>query len=120
MITGAHIIFYSTNPEEDRAFIRDVLKFPHIDAGEGWLIFGLSPAELAFHPSEAPQLQEFYLMSDDIDDLVNQMKSLKVECSQVQHLRWGLLTELRLPSGAPLKIYQPFHSRPKPVGIEGA
>jgi hypothetical protein len=120
MITGAHIVIYSTNPEEDRAFIRDVLKFPHVDAGEGWLIFGLPPAELAFHPSDESQLQEFYLMCDDIDELIDQMKSLRVKCSKVQRLRWGLLTELKLPGGGDLRVYQPFHARPKPVKMKAA
>lgn len=112
MITGAHVILYSTDPERDRAFIRDVLKFPDIDAGEGWLIFALPPAELAVHPSEENDLQEFYLMCDDIAALVRQMQSLQVECSPVQRLRWGLLTRVRLPGGGDLGIYQPLHARP--------
>jgi len=117
MITGAHFIIYSTNPEKDRAFIRNVLKFPNIDAGEGWLIFGLPPAEVAIHPSDGNDLQEFYLMCDDIDDLIDQMKSLKVKCSGVQRLRWGLLTKLKLPGGGDLNIYQPLHARPKPMKV---
>ncbi len=120
MITGAHFIIYSTSPERDRAFIRDVLKFPNIDAGEGWLIFGLPPAEMAIHPSDGNDVQEFYLMCDDIDELIHQMKSLKVKCSKVKRLRWGLLTKLKLPSGVDLKIYQPLHARPKPMRIKAA
>jgi len=115
MITGVHFIIYSTNPEEDRAFIRDVLKFPYIDAGEGWLIFGLPPAEVAIHPSKKDNIQELYLMCDDIGELISQMKSLKVKCSKIQHQRWGLLTKLKLPSGGYLSIYQPLHAHPKPL-----
>jgi hypothetical protein len=118
MITGAHMIIYSTKPELDRAFIRDVLKFPAIDAGEGWLIFGLPPAELAFHPAQVNNNQEFYLMCDDIDELVGQMKSLKVECSQILELSWGLLTKIKLPGGGDLGIYQPKHARPEPMRVK--
>ncbi len=114
MITGAHFIIYSTNPEKDRAFIRDVLKFPNIDAGEGWLIFGLPPAEMAVHPSTENNLQELYLMCEDIHALIKQMKSLKIKCSRVQRLSWGLLINLTLPGGGNLKIYQPLHARPNP------
>lgn len=118
MITGAHMIIYSTKPELDRAFIRDVLKFPNIDAGEGWLIFGLPPAELAFHPAQVNNNQEFYLMCDDIDELVGQMKNLKVECSQIQELSWGLLTKIKLPGGGELGIYQPKHARPEQMRVK--
>jgi hypothetical protein len=115
MITGAHIIIYSTDPEKDRVFIRDVLKFPYVDIGEGWLIFALPPAEMAIHPADENNIHEFYLMCDDIGALVNQMESLKVECSAVQQLSWGLLTKVKLPGGGDLGIYQPLHSRPKPL-----
>jgi len=118
MITGAHFIIYSSNPEKDRAFIRDVLNFPYIDAGEGWLIFGLPPAEMAIHPSNRNNLQEFYLMCDDVNKLIDQMKALKVKCSKVQHLRWGLLTKLKLPGGGDLRIYQPLHARPKSMRVK--
>jgi len=118
MITGAHFIIYSTNPEKDRAFIRDVLNFPCVDAGEGWLIFGLPPAEMAIHPSNGNNLQEFFLMCDDVNELIDQMKGLKVKCSKVQHLRWGLLTKLKLPGGGDLKIYQPLHARPKSIRVK--
>jgi len=118
MITGAHVIIYSSNPEKDRAFIRDVLKFPYIDTGEGWLIFGLPPAEVAIHPSSENGIHEFYLMCDDLDELLDQMKLLKVKCSKVQRLRWGLLTKIKLPGGGDLGIYQPLHARPKPMKVK--
>ena len=118
MITGAHMIIYSTKPELDRAFILDDLKFQAIDAGEGCLIFGLPPAELAFHPAQVNNNQEFYLMCDDIDELIGKMKNLKVECSQIQELSWGLLTKIKLPGGGDLGIYQPKHAHPKPMKLK--
>ena len=118
MITGAHVILYSTDPEKDRAFVRDVLKFPNIDAGEGWLIFVLPPAELAVHPAEENNRQELYLMCDDIRELVDRMKSMKVKCGKVQRLRWGWLTRLTLPGGGDLGVYQPLHARPKPMRVK--
>jgi hypothetical protein len=109
------MIIYSTNPEADRAFNRDVLKFPSIEAGEGWLIFELPPAELAFHPAQGNGNQEFYLVCDDIDHLAARMKSLKVKCSEVLELSWGLLTRIRLPGGGDQGIYQTKHACPKPM-----
>jgi hypothetical protein len=116
MITGAHSVIYSTRPEKDRDFIRDVLKFPSIDAGGGWLIFGLPPAEVAVHPGRKNNVHEFYLMCDDINELISEMKSLKVKCSKVQKQSWGLLVKLRLPGGGALGVYQPLHPRPRSAG----
>lgn len=112
MITGAHSIIYSTNPEKDRIFFRDVLKFPFVDIGEGWLIFRLPPAEAAIHPSNENNLQELYLMCDDIEELINRLKELKVKCGKIQRQSWGLLTKVQLPGGGKLKIYQPLHNSP--------
>jgi hypothetical protein len=115
MITGAHTIIYSTNAEADRAFLRDVLKLTHVDVGHGWLIFGLPPAEVAVHPSESNDLHEFYLMCDDLEAFLVEMKTQQVECEPVQDLRYGLLTRLTLPGGGKLGIYQPRHERPQPM-----
>jgi hypothetical protein len=115
MITGAHSIIYSKKPEQDRAFMRDVLKLPYVDSGDRWLIFGLPPTEVAFHDSTKNNLEEFYLICDDIEDLITQMRKHKVRCSPVQRRPWGLLTKLKLPGGGNLKIYQPLHLRPKAV-----
>jgi len=81
MINGAHSIIYSKDPEADRTFFRDVLKFPSCDAGDGWLIFGLPPAEAAFHPAEENNRHEFYLMSDDINAFTGMMKVHGISCS---------------------------------------
>jgi hypothetical protein len=120
MIIGAHSIIYSTNPEADRAFLRDVLHLAGVDVGGGWLIFGLPPAELAVHPSDKNNVHEFYLMCDDVKALVSEMKKRRVACSQVTELAWGLLTQVSLPGGGKLGIYQPRHARPNVNGEGGA
>jgi hypothetical protein len=112
MITGAHSIIYSTNPEADRAFLRDVLKFPHVDAHDGWLIFGLPPSEVAVHPSSKNDVHEFYLMCDDIEAFVAEMAMNNVICGEVKNQGWGLLTEVTLPGGGKIGVYQPRHARP--------
>ncbi len=112
MIIGAHSIIYSANPEADRAFLRDVLNLPNVDSGEGWLIFGLPSAEVAVHPSEQNNVHEFYLLCDDIRAFVAEMKQQRIDCSPVQDRDWGLLTQLQLPGGGTLGVYQPRHARP--------
>jgi hypothetical protein len=97
---------------KDRAFIRDVLKFPSVDAGDDWLIFALPAAELAVHPADENNLQELYLICDDIEELTQHMKLLGVRCSEVQRQNWGSLTRIQLPGGGELQIYQPTHARP--------
>ncbi len=114
MIVGAHSIIYSKNPKADRAFFRDVLKLACIDSGGGWLIFSLPPAEVAFHPSTKNDVHEFYLMCDDVQALMAEMKALRIACSQLQSREWGLLTHVSLPGGGKLGVYQPLHARPKP------
>ena len=113
MITGAHSIIYSTSPDADRAFLRDVLKLPNVDVGDGWLIFGLPPAEVAFHPSNENDVHEFYLMCDDVEALIVDLQNQNVACGPVQNQGWGLLTQVTLPGGGKLGIYQPRHARPK-------
>ena len=116
MITGAHSIVFSRNPEADRAFFRDVLKFPHVDVGGGWLIFGLPPGELAVHPldeGDSADRHELYLMCDDIHALIADMASHGVPTSPLEQQRWGLLTRVTLPGGGKLGIYQPRHARPR-------
>ena len=115
MIIGAHSIIYSKNPEADRAFPPDVLRLPNVDVGDGWLIFGLPPAEVAFHPSGENDVHEFYLMCDAAEPFVAQMKQSRIACRPVQNLGWGLLTQLTLPGGGKLGVYQPRHKRPKPM-----
>ena len=113
MINGAHSIIYSKSSDEDRAFLCDVLKLPNVDVGDGWLIFGLPPAEVAVHPSEKNDVHEFYFMCDDVQALIAEMEKQKIGCSEVQHLGWGLLTHVTLPGGGKLGIYQARHARPE-------
>jgi hypothetical protein len=112
MITGAHSIIYSTDPEADRAFFRDVLKLPNVDVGHGWLIFGLPPAEVAIHPGDKNDVHELYLMCDDIMAFVDELNAAHIACDPVQDQGWGVLTRLTLPGGGRLGVYQPRHARP--------
>jgi hypothetical protein len=113
MITGAHSIIYSRKPGEDRAFLRDILRLSHVDVGEGWLIFGLPPSELAVHPSSKNNKHEFYFICKDVQKFVAEMKKNNVPCSPIQHLSWGELTRITLPGGGKLGFYEPQHARPK-------
>ena len=115
MIIGGHSILFSTNPEADRAFLRDVIGLTHADAGGGWLIFGLPPAELAVHPSDKNDVHQFYLMCDDVAAFIAEMAGRNLRCGPVQDLRWGLLTDVPLPGGGKLGVYQPRHPRPEPM-----
>lgn len=112
MITGAHSIVYSTNPDADRAFFRDVLKLTNVDVGGGWLIFGLPPSEVAVHPAEENDHHELYLMCDDVEAFVAAMRAHQIACAPVKDQGWGLLTSLTLPGGGKLGVYQPRHARP--------
>ena len=117
MITGVHSIIYSKNPEADRVFLRDVLRFPNVDVGGGWLIFGLPPGEVAVHPGEENDVHEFYLMCDNVESLIADMKTHNISCTPVRHMDWGSLTQVTLPGGGKLGIYQPRHARPPAVNL---
>jgi hypothetical protein len=116
MITGAHFLLYSTNPESDRAFFRDVLNFRAVDAGGGWLIFALPPAEMAIHPGDH-QLAgaELYLMCDDLSMVMQSLERRNISCTPVSEARWGITTTIRLPSGSQIGLYQPKH--PTAIGL---
>lgn len=112
MISGAHAIIYSTNPDADRAFLRDVLKLTHVDVGGGWLIFGLPPSEIAVHPAEKNGHHELYFMCDDVEAFAAEMQAQKIACGPIQAQPWGRLTQLTLPGGGTVGVYQPRHARP--------
>ncbi len=109
MIAGAHIIIYSKDAEADRAFFKDVLGFDSVDAGRGWLIFALPPAEVAFHPNDENDKHEFYLMCKDIHAEVDSLKAQGVKCSEIHDEPWGLLTMITLPGGGEVGVYEPKH-----------
>jgi len=108
-IIGLHAILYSKKAEETRKFVRDVLGWPSVDAGRGWLIFAAPPAELAVHPAEKEEFHELYLMCDDIDAAVADLKSKGVKTKAIADQPWGRLTQIVLPSGDELGLYQPKH-----------
>lgn len=113
MLIGAHSIIYSRKPVADRAFLRDILGLSHVDVGDGWLIFGLPPAELAVHPSSKNNKHELYFMCRDIHKFIATMKGKDVSCSQIQSMSWGEWTQVTLPGGGKLGVYEPRHASPK-------
>src|SRR5436305_7312712 len=113
VITGVHAIVFTRDAEADRAFFRDVLELPSVDAGGGWLIFALPPAELAAHPTDGEARHELYLMCDDLRATVESLKAEGVHVSDdVVEAGFGLMTSLRLPGGSDLMLYEPRHPRP--------
>jgi catechol 2,3-dioxygenase-like lactoylglutathione lyase family enzyme len=112
VIDGSHVILYSRDPEADRAFFADVLGLAHVDAGGGWLIFELPPAELAVHPSEGSAAHELYVMCDDIEATMRDLSGKGVEFTQgISDERWGRRTRFRLPGGGEVGMYEPRHPR---------
>ena len=112
MIDGAHVVIYSTDAEADRAFFRDILGFASVDAGHGWLIFGLPTAEAAVHPADQNDRHELYLMCDDLKAEMEELRGKGVECAGIVEARWGSVTKIRLPGGGEIGLYQPKHPRP--------
>lgn len=114
MIRGAHVILFSEDAEADRAFFRDVLGFRSVDAGEGWLIFALPPAELAVHPAQESS-HELYLMCDDLDSTTTELRLKHVEVTNdVDERAWGRMVGVKLPGGSTLYLYEPHHPSPLP------
>jgi len=109
MIFGAHVIVYSKDADADRAFLKDVLGFSSVDAGHGWLIFALPPAEAAVHPAAENGRHELYFMCDDLKAEIAALAAKGVQCSKVVQERWGSITMLQLPGGGQLGLYQPKH-----------
>ena len=109
MISGVHVIIYSKDADSDRAFFRDVLGFASVDAGHGWLIFALPPAEAAFHPSEENNRHELYFMCEDLAAEMSALQAKGIRCTAVKEERWGSLTNIQLPGGGTIGLYQPKH-----------
>jgi hypothetical protein len=115
VISGAHVIVYSKDAEADRALFRDVLGFASVDAGHGWLIFALPPAEAAFHPADDNDRHELYLMCENLADEMESLAKRGVMCSAVQQERWGSITSITLPGGGKVGLYQPKHPTALPI-----
>ena len=119
MISGAHILLYSSDPDADRRFFRDILEFRSVDAGGGWLIFKLPASELAVHPGDGAFVQKhgehrmlgslIYLMCDDVNATVKRLETKQIACGPIETQNWGLVTSVRLPSGGYIGLYQPTH-----------
>jgi predicted enzyme related to lactoylglutathione lyase len=117
MIHGVHLLLYSPDAEADRAFFRDVLGWSFVDAGHGWLIFALPPAEIGVHPAdsnpapanETPAPATVYLMCDDLAAEVESLAAKSVPCTPSQDAGWGITTTFRMPSGTTMGLYQPRH-----------
>jgi hypothetical protein len=108
VIFGTHLILFSNDADADRRFLAEVLGMRSVDAGGGWLIFALPPAEVAVHPSEAPAA-ELYLMCDDLEAEIGSLVRRGVACSPVEEARWGSFTKIALPGGGEIGLYQPRH-----------
>src|ERR1700733_13683099 len=113
MIIGAHIMVHSMNDKADQAFLTDVLGLKSVDAGGGFLIFGVPPAEVAVHGGDKTGPHELFFMCEDIEDFVGMMDERGVAYTPPANRGWGTLTEVTLPGGGKLGVYQPHHKRPK-------
>ena len=113
-ITGVHALIYTSEADELRRVLGDVFGWRSVDAGEGWLIFALPPAELAVHPADGDARHELYLMCDDIQATLAELRAKGVEVARnVTDQGWGLLAAIRLPDGGEFPIYQPRHPSPR-------
>lgn len=112
MFNGGHVVIYSTDPEADRRFLKDVVGLSNVDVGGGWLIFALPPSEVAIHPHDTSSAHEFYFMCDDIQSACRKLDDLGVEYSGHVDEGWGILSSLTLPGGGKVGFYQPRHERP--------
>jgi len=111
MISGSHVVIFTQDAEADRAFFRDVLQLPSVDAGEGWLIFALPPSEVALHPADRNNAHQFYLLCDDLQVTMRGLEAQGVRCETPVEASWGIRTEVHLPGGGRLGLYQPLHPR---------
>jgi catechol 2,3-dioxygenase-like lactoylglutathione lyase family enzyme len=113
MITGTHVMIFSKDADADRAFLRDVLQFNHVDAGGGWLIFALPPTEAGVHPSDKNDVHEMYFMTDNLEAEMARLQQHGVTCDPPAQQGWGMSTRIPLPGGGKLGLYQPRHAQPR-------
>ncbi len=126
MINGVHLLLYSRDPEADRVFFRDILGFQSVDAGEGWLIFALPPAELGIHPGDGKFVEHhadhdlsgsvIFLMCDDLRTTIASLQGKGVNTTEIVEAGWGITTSVRLPGGGGLGLYQPRHATAVQLG----
>ena len=112
MISGAHVMIFTRDEDADRAFLRDVVGIPCIDAGGGWLIFKLPPAELGVHGGETNDVHQLYFICDDLDDEIAQLAEAGATCSEPFTASWGRATSIPLPGGGKIGLYEARHKRP--------
>ncbi len=116
MINGIHALIYTKDADGVRAFFRDVLKWPSVNAGHGWLIFALPPAELGIHPTDGNGHHELYLMCEDIQVTVTELQDKGIELTRpITDAGFGLTTAIRIPGGGELGLYEPKH--PTALGL---
>ncbi len=113
MISGFGTVIFSKDVDADRAIFRDVLDIPSVDAGGGWLIFGLPSSEVAFHPAETGGAHEIYLICEDIEAFVSKVSEQDIGCGKIEDRGWGLLSSINLPGGGTIGVYEPKHERPQ-------
>ncbi|HTT82754.1 MAG TPA: hypothetical protein VMF67_04690 [Rhizomicrobium sp.] len=113
MLIGAHVMLHSRDEAADREFLSDVLKLGSVDAGDGFLIFGMPPAEMAVHGSDRNDHHQLYLMCEDIENFIAEMAERAIAYTQPSFQGWGTVTEITLPGGGKLGVYQPHHKRPE-------
>jgi predicted enzyme related to lactoylglutathione lyase len=118
MITGIHSLIYATDADKVRAFFRDVLEFPFVDVGHGWVIFAMPPAELGIHPTDGKVYHELYLMCDDVKATVARLQHKGVQCAEIRDVGWGSLTSVTIPGGGEIGLYEPRHKTA--IGIAAA
>lgn len=109
MISGSHVVVFTKDGEADRAFFRDVLQMPSVDAGAGWLIFALPPPEVPFHPSDSNNTHQLFLICDDLERTIAELQAQGVQCEQPSVQSWGIATEIQMPGDGRMGLYQPMH-----------
>jgi hypothetical protein len=120
MIIGAHVMLHSRDEAADRAFLSEVLNLGSVDAGDGFMIYGIPPAEMAIHGSDRNDLHQLYLMCEDIEDFVAEMAERAIAFTSPSFQGWGTMTEITLPGGGKLGVYEPHHKRPKHPAAKSA
>jgi catechol 2,3-dioxygenase-like lactoylglutathione lyase family enzyme len=109
MLSGSHVIVYTQDADADREFFRDILKLPPIDAGGGWLIFALPPTEVAFHPADENNTHELYLICENLSATIKELENRGTRFEEPSEQSWGITTQIHLPGGGLLGLYQPLH-----------